>query len=176
MFPLHFPYRVSPCAIRFQLRSTCQLLVTQHRPVDATSHLFFIIIIFYHLVSQAFKTPGLILYIVFFTCHLLLWSCAIWTWFLLRFLEFCDTVSWRIRDQLDITSYQVLFHFFCAQHVSDFNTSIIRACDFSIVSPQWSCVLVLMCVGVSVWLGWGGIRVAGFSLLHGYQCGDTIEK
>jgi len=54
-----------------------------------------------------------------------------------------------------------------------------------------------MCVGVSVWLGWGGIRVADFSLPHGYhpnpatpklqhtskqetrthdQCGDTIEK
>jgi len=44
-----------------------------------------------------------------------------------------------------------------------------------------------MCVGVSVWLSWGGIRVAGFSLPHGYhpnirtprthnQCGDTIEK
>jgi len=40
-----------------------------------------------------------------------------------------------------------------------------------------------MCVGVSVWLGWGGIRVAGFSLPHGYypnqantECGDTIEK
>ena len=40
-------------------------------------------------------------------------------------------------------------------------------CDFSIVSPHWSCVLVSMCVGVSVWLGWDGIRVAGFSLLHG---------
>ena len=26
-------------------------------------------------------------------------------------------------------------------------------------------VLGSMCVGVSVWLGWGGIRVAGFSLL-----------
>jgi len=26
------------------------------------------------------------------------------------------------------------------------------ACDFSIVSPYWSCVLVSMCVGVSVWL------------------------
>ena len=26
------------------------------------------------------------------------------------------------------------------------------ACDFSIVSPQWLCVLVSMCVGVSVWL------------------------
>ena len=35
------------------------------------------------------------------------------------------------------------------------------ACDFSIESPDWSCVLVSMCVGVSVWLGWGGIRVAG---------------
>jgi len=35
------------------------------------------------------------------------------------------------------------------------------ACDFSIVSPHWSCVLVSMCVGVSVCLGWGGIRVAG---------------
>jgi len=44
-----------------------------------------------------------------------------------------------------------------------------EACDFSIVSPHWSCVLVSMCVGVSVWLGWGGIRVAGFSLLHGYH-------
>ena len=30
------------------------------------------------------------------------------------------------------------------------------AYDFSIVSPHWLCVLVSMCVGVSVWLGWGG--------------------
>jgi len=35
------------------------------------------------------------------------------------------------------------------------------ACDFCIVLPHWSCVLVSMCVGVSVRLGWGGIRVAG---------------
>ena len=34
-------------------------------------------------------------------------------------------------------------------------------CDFSILSPHWLCVLVSMCVGISVWLGWGGIRVAG---------------
>jgi len=26
------------------------------------------------------------------------------------------------------------------------------ACDLSIVSPYWLCVLVSMCVGVSVWL------------------------
>jgi len=61
------------------------------------------------------------------------------------------------------------------------------ACDFSFVSPHWPHVLVSMCVGVSVWLGWGGICVAGFSLLHtetpthikirtSDQCGDTIEK
>jgi len=32
-------------------------------------------------------------------------------------------------------------------------------CDFSILSPHWSCVLVSVCVGDSVWLGWGGIRI-----------------
>jgi len=35
------------------------------------------------------------------------------------------------------------------------------ACDFSIASPHWSCVIVSMCVGVSVCLGWVGIHVAG---------------
>jgi len=49
------------------------------------------------------------------------------------------------------------------------------ACDCSILTSHWSCVLVSMCVGVSVWLGWGGICVAGFSLIHD-QCVDTIEK
>jgi len=28
----------------------------------------------------------------------------------------------------------------------------LRACDFSIVSPHWLCVLVAMCIAVSVWL------------------------
>ena len=40
-------------------------------------------------------------------------------------------------------------------------------CNFSIVSPHWLCVLVSMCVGVSVWLV-GVVSVR--------QCGDTIEK
>jgi len=43
------------------------------------------------------------------------------------------------------------------------------ACDFSVVSPHWSCVLVSKRFGVSMWLGWGGIHVAGFSLLRGYH-------
>ena len=48
--------------------------------------------------------------------------------------------------------------------------------DFSIVSPHWLCVLVSMCVGVSVWLGWGSIRVAGFSLEHGYYPDPATPK
>jgi len=35
------------------------------------------------------------------------------------------------------------------------------ACDFSIVSPHWLCVLVLMCVGSFGVAGWGGIHVTG---------------
>jgi len=66
------------------------------------------------------------------------------------------------------------------------------ASDFSIVSPHWSCVLVWS-VGVSVWLGWGGIHVAQpatwippqpshtetpthIETRTHDQCGDTIEK
>jgi len=77
----------------------------------------------------------------------------------------CD--SWRTGDQLNVTSYYVLFHFFYAQNVSDIIHPSSGSCNLSILSPHLTCVLVSMCVGVSVWLGWGGIRVAGFSLLHG---------
>jgi hypothetical protein len=70
------------------------------------------------------------------------------------------------------------------------------ACDFSIESLRWSCALVLMCAGVSVWLGWGDIHVAVVlqpatrippqpshtqtpthieTRTHD-QCGDSIEK
>jgi len=37
------------------------------------------------------------------------------------------------------------------------------ACDSSVELPHWSIVLGSMYVGVSVWLGWSGIRVAGAS-------------
>jgi len=33
-----------------------------------------------------------------------------------------------------------------------------------------------MCVGVSVWLGWSDIRVAGFSLQHEYHSKPTTPK
>ena len=111
-------------------------------------------------------------------------------------------------------SLAILFHFLCAQHISDINisfTSSLRlfcwitklvvlflvrcvlefrcgwvgvvvvlqaepcnmfwtliypssgACDYSAELPHWSIVLGSMCVGVSVWLGWSGIRVAAWS-------------
>jgi len=45
------------------------------------------------------------------------------------------------------------------------------ACDFSIVSPHWLCVLVSMCVGVSVWL------VGVVSVLQAEACyTDTIFR
>ena len=40
------------------------------------------------------------------------------------------------------------------------------ASEYSIVSQQWSCILVSVFVGVTVWLGWGGIRVAGFNMFR----------
>ena len=68
------------------------------------------------------------------------------------------------------------------------------ACDFSTVSPHWLCVLVSMCVGVSVWLV-GVVSVWQASGCHTdttpnshtetpthietrthNQCGDTVEK
>jgi len=63
----------------------------------------------------------------------------------------------------------VIKFYFSSSMLNMFRTLIhpsSGACDFSIVSPHWSCVLVSMCVGFSVWL-----RPATHD-----QCGDTIEK
>jgi len=51
-------------------------------------------------------------------------------------------------------SLVIKFHF-TSSMLNMFQTLIhpsSGARDFSIVSQQWSCVLVSMCVGVSVWL------------------------
>ena len=76
--------------------------------------------------------------------------------------------SWRIRDQLDVTSYYVLFHFFYAQHVSDINMSIIRSLRL------FYCITTLVvcsCFGVAV-LGWYPCS----SLLHGYHPNTATPK
>ena len=58
----------------------------------------------------------------------------------------------------------VIMLYFTSSMLSMFRTLIhpsSGAYVFSIESPHWSCALVSMCVGVSMWLVWGGIRVAG---------------
>ena len=35
--------------------------------------------------------------------------------------------SWRMKNQLDVTCYFILFHLLCVQHVSDINISIFRS-------------------------------------------------
>ena len=58
----------------------------------------------------------------------------------------------------------VIKFYFTSSMLNMFRTLIYPssgACDCCIVSPHCLCVLVSMCVGVSVWLGWSGIRVAG---------------
>ena len=60
-------------------------------------------------------------------------------------------------------SLAILFHFLCAQHVSDINISIKELATILLNYHIGRIVLGSMCVGVAVWLGWSGIRVAGFS-------------
>jgi len=69
---------------------------------------------------------------------------------------------WSAWDQIGIT-YYILFHIY-AHHASELIHPSSGACSFSILSPHWSCVVVSMCVGVSVWLGLCGIRVAVWNL------------
>jgi len=72
---------------------------------------------------------------------------------------------------------QFIKFYFTSSMLSMFRTLIhpsSGACDFSVVSPHWLCVFVSMCVGALVWLGWGGIRVAGFSLPH-ETCPKHVE-
>ena len=55
---------------------------------------------------------------------------------------------------LHVSRIRVKFYFISSM-LNMFRTLIhpsSGACDFSIVSPHWLCVLVSMCVGVSVWL------------------------
>jgi len=73
----------------------------------------------------------------------------------------CD--SWRIRDQLDVTIYKVLFHLFYDQQVSDINTFIIRSLrHFYCITTLVVCSCFDVCWKFGV-AGWGGIRVAGWS-------------
>jgi hypothetical protein len=63
--------------------------------------------------------------------------------------------SWIKIDQIDVTCF--IISLFTAQHVSNFSTSIFRSLRlivdlFHVLYSSGS-----MCVGVTVWFGWGGV-------------------
>jgi len=64
--------------------------------------------------------------------------------------------SWRIRDQLDVTIYSILFHYFYAQHVLDINTSLIRSLLlFYCITTLVVCSCFDVCWEFQCgWLGW----------------------
>jgi len=75
--------------------------------------------------------------------------------------------NWRIKDQLDVTSYFIspLMCSTCFWHL------YIHHQELATIQLNYhiGCIVLgSMCVGVSVWLGWSGIRVAGWSLQHRY--------
>jgi len=77
----------------------------------------------------------------------------------------------------DLISLAILFHFLCAQHVSDINTSIIRSlrlfyCITTLV--VCSCFDVCWSFGIAG-LGWYPCGRLPETRTHD-QCGDTIEK
>ena len=80
----------------------------------------------------------------------------------------CD--SWRIKDQLDVTCY--LFHFLCAQHVSDINISIIRSLRLFCWITTLVVLFLVRCV-LEFRCGWVGVVSV---LQEQYdQCGNWTE-
>ena len=63
--------------------------------------------------------------------------------------------SWIKTDQLDVTCFTVSL--FTAQHVSNVSTSIFRSLRLIVDLFHELYYSGSMCVGVTVWFGWGGV-------------------
>ena len=74
--------------------------------------------------------------------------------------------SWIKIDQLGITCF--IISLFTAQHVSNVSTAIFRSLRLAVDLFHVLYCSGLMCVGVTVWFGWGGVvslcRLKHFSL------------
>ena len=80
-----------------------------------------------------------------------------------RLLYLLDRASLLIVENRRPALCHLLFYF-TSYAINMFRTLIYPssgAYDYSVELPHWSCVLGSMFVGVSVWLGWSGICVAG---------------
>ena len=58
-------------------------------------------------------------------------------------------------DQLDVTCF--IISLFTAQHVSNVSTSILRSLRLIVDLLRVLYCSGSMCVGVTVWFGWGGV-------------------
>jgi len=67
-----------------------------------------------------------------------------------RHLDSCIKI-----DQLDVTCF--IISLFTAQHVSNVSTSIFRSLRFTVDLFHVLYFSGSMCVGVTVWFGWGGV-------------------
>ena len=63
--------------------------------------------------------------------------------------------SWIKIDQLDVTCF--IISLFNAQHVSNVSTSILRSLRLIVDLFHVLYCSGSMCVGVTVWFGWGGV-------------------
>ena len=63
--------------------------------------------------------------------------------------------SWIKIDQLDVTCF--IISLFTAQHVSNVSTSIFRCLRLNVDLFHVMYCSGSMCVGVTVWFGWGGV-------------------
>ena len=63
--------------------------------------------------------------------------------------------SWIEIDQLDVTFF--IISLFTAQHVSNVSTSIFNSLRLTVDIFRGLYCSVSMCVGVTVWFGWGGV-------------------
>ena len=79
------------------------------------------------------------------------------------------TDSWIKVDQLDFTCF--IISLFTAQHVSNVSTSIFRSLRLIVDLFHVLYCCGSMCVGVTVWFGWGGV----VSLCRLKQCFNHIE-
>ena len=70
---------------------------------------------------------------------------------------------WIKIDQLDVTYF--IISLFNAQHVSNVSTSILRSLRLIVDLFHVLYCSGSMCVGVTVWFGWGGV-VSGCRLKH----------
>ena len=66
-----------------------------------------------------------------------------------------DPDGWIKIDQLDVTCF--IISLFTAQHVSNVSTSIFRSLRLIVVLFHVLYCSGSMCVGVTVWFGWGGV-------------------